>query len=91
MIWTEYVQGDRNPFIDHPEWVACVFNGDCEFCPDPQCPADLDCDGDVGAADLADLHAAWRSSPGHPADVDGDRQVDAADWAELLADWVPCL
>ena len=22
-------QGNRNPFIDHPEWVACVFEGEC--------------------------------------------------------------
>ncbi|MBL6755380.1 MAG: endonuclease [Planctomycetes bacterium] len=22
-------QGNRNPFIDHPEWVACVFSGSC--------------------------------------------------------------
>jgi endonuclease I len=22
-------QGNRNPFIDHPEWVACVFEEDC--------------------------------------------------------------
>lgn len=22
-------QGNRNPFIDHPEWVACVFQGRC--------------------------------------------------------------
>lgn len=22
-------QGNRNPFIDHPEWVACAFAGDC--------------------------------------------------------------
>jgi len=22
-------QGNRNPFIDHPEWVACVFQGQC--------------------------------------------------------------
>lgn len=30
-------QGNRNPFIDHPEWVACAFTGDCmansfEYC-----------------------------------------------------------
>jgi endonuclease I len=22
-------QGNRNPFVDHPEWVACVFQGVC--------------------------------------------------------------
>ena len=23
-------QGNRNPFMDHPEWVACVFSNDCD-------------------------------------------------------------
>ncbi|MDX2472204.1 MAG: endonuclease [Candidatus Krumholzibacteria bacterium] len=22
-------QGNRNPFVDHPEWVDCIFNGTC--------------------------------------------------------------
>ncbi|MBZ0144814.1 MAG: endonuclease, partial [Rhodocyclaceae bacterium] len=22
-------QGNRNPFIDRPEWVTCLFLGDC--------------------------------------------------------------
>ena len=22
-------QGNRNPFIDHPEWVRCIFANDC--------------------------------------------------------------
>jgi len=24
-------QGNRNPFIDHPAWVSCVFEGQCGF------------------------------------------------------------
>lgn len=23
-------QGNRNPFIDHPEWIACLYQGVCE-------------------------------------------------------------
>ena len=22
-------QGDRNPFVDHPEWVNCLFESEC--------------------------------------------------------------
>ena len=83
-------QGNRNPFIDHPEWVACVFLDECDFCPDESCPADLGCDGTVDAADLAELLAAWGPNPGHPADFNGDGVVDAGDLAELLSAWGLC-
>ena len=65
------------------------------------CPADSDNDCDVGAADLAELLAAWGlcpgfCEPGDPADTcladfDGDCDVDAADLAELLSAWGACL
>jgi len=34
-------QGNRNPFIDHPEWVKCVFSGICG------CSVNGDCDDGV--------------------------------------------
>lgn len=54
------------------------------------CPADLDGDGNVGAADLLSLLAAWGTDPGGPPDMNGDGTVGAADLLELLADWGPC-
>ena len=54
------------------------------------CPADLDGDGAVGAADLAQLLGAWGPNPEHPADFDGDGMVGAADLAQLLGSWGPC-
>lgn len=61
--------------------------GDVWFIPGvPSCaPADLDCDGSVGPADLAILLGAWGGSG--PADLDGDGSVDAADLALLLGAW----
>ena len=54
------------------------------------CPADLDDDGAVGAADLAQLLGAWGPAPGDPADLDDDGAVGPADLAALLGAWGAC-
>ncbi len=33
------IQGNRNPFIDHPEWIDCIFNGVCGGSTDTTPPA----------------------------------------------------
>ncbi|MGD2110006.1 MAG: endonuclease, partial [Phycisphaerae bacterium] len=38
-------QGNRNPFVDHPEWVNCVFNDICGCTGDPECDDGLYCNG----------------------------------------------
>ena len=48
--------------------------------------ADLDANGTVDGADLAELLAAW-GPQGGKADLNADGQVDGADLAELLARW----
>ena len=51
---------------------------------------DLDGDGDVDAADLAQLLGNWGLCPDPkdcPADLDGDGQVNAFDLAILLGSW----
>lgn len=62
-----------------------------EFVSTPECPADLDGDGYVGAADLAMLLASWGACPGCPADLSGDDEVGPLDLATLLALWGACL
>ncbi len=51
------------------------------------CPADLDLDGSVGAADLATMLAYWGTDL---ADVTGDGVTDAADISSLLSAWGAC-
>jgi hypothetical protein len=48
-------------------------------------PADLNCDGAVNPADLANLLANW-GSPG-PGDIDGNGAVGSGDLTALLAAW----
>lgn len=66
--------------------VAAVDMGAYER-PGPDCvAADLDCDGDVDAADLAMLLGAWGTG-GPEGDLDGNGVVGAADLAILLGSW----
>ena len=50
-------------------------------------PADLDCNGVVGANDLLTLLSSWGSCDGCLADLDGDHVVGAPDLLTLLAEW----
>ncbi len=80
-------QGNRNPFIDRPEFASCLFMDECEAA----CPQDLDGDGQVEAFDLAIVLGSWGPCEGCPADFNEDDIVDAADLAQLLGAWGPCL
>lgn len=54
----------------------------------PACPADLDDNGQVDAADLAALLGAWGGTGA--GDIDGDGSVGASDLAAMLNAWGAC-
>ena len=54
------------------------------------CPSDLDGDGAINAADLAQLLASWGPCGDCEADFNGDGMIDAADLAQLLGAWGEC-
>lgn len=58
--------------------------------PPPDCAADFDDDGTVGASDLLQLLAAWGPCTGCEEDLDGNDVVGASDLLILLASWGPC-
>ncbi|MEE8156504.1 MAG: hypothetical protein V3T53_16230 [Phycisphaerales bacterium] len=58
--------------------------------PDPDCAADFDDNGTVGASDLLTLLAAWGPCVDCDEDLDGDDVVGASDLLILLATWGPC-
>jgi hypothetical protein len=79
------VFNDGRSSSEHDEAIAWV---EANLVTTPtNCPADLDDDQDVGAADLAQLLASWATAS---ADLDGDGDTGAADLSMLLAAWGAC-
>lgn len=85
------------PIGPRPNLAAAIaaaipsLDGNCNDVPDAcECPADLNGDGEVEAADLAILLGSWGPCPGCPADLNCDGVVEAADLAILLGSWGPC-
>jgi hypothetical protein len=85
---TYYVFVSQQDYYDNPcdsnnDYVATlVCTGE------PECPGDLDHDGDVDLADLAQLLAHYGITSGatyEDGDLDGDGDVDLADLATLLS------
>ena len=88
---------DEDGDIDCDDWEAfkLAWNGEGDplpFAPcDNTCPADFDGDGEVRAADLAQLLGNWGPCAGDcPWDLDGNGTVSASDLAILLGSWGPC-
>jgi hypothetical protein len=63
--------------------ITCTGDG-------PNCPGDLDGNGEVGGADLAEMLGSWGPCVGCNADLDGNGEVGGADLAELLGSWGDC-
>jgi hypothetical protein len=72
-----------SPFEDH-NWTVTVWGTFGE-----SCPADINGDGEVSAADLSLLLASWGLS-GAAGDLDGDQVVGASDLSLLLGAWGVC-
>ena len=77
---------NKEPGFFGNDYVATV---QCDSCIS-DCPADLNDDGAVGAADLLALLASWGPCKGCAADLDDNGSVGASDLLALLASWGPC-
>ncbi len=78
-----------DPYCCEQQWdsvCATAALTACGLCT-PQCRADLDESGSVGASDLSLLLGAWGPCFGCVADIDGSGAVDAADLSNMLAVW----
>lgn len=94
MLAVSGVDCNGNGIADACDFIEGILHDDDENgIPDEcelECPVDLDGDGTVSAADLAQLLGSWGPCDGCPADFNGDALIDAADLAQLLGNWGPC-
>ncbi len=94
--WTAPASGDYWIGLHEGAWDQNMAGSVSVQClvgcgPAPSCPADLDGDGVVDAADLALLLVLWGPVGGLPgADLNDDGVIDAADLSTLLAAWGSC-
>jgi len=96
LLWCEYPgpQQVTGPALGPDgELVAQTqYDGMIVYKMEPECPGDVDEDGDTDLTDLAALLAAYGSVPDDPnwnpaCDFDDDNDVDLADLATLLANY----
>ncbi len=83
IFWLDVTSGDVHVGVD--QVVECLAVA--------LCPADLDGDGSVSAADLAVLLGGWgpcEDCGDCPGEMDGDCMIGASDLANLLGHWGPC-
>ena len=70
------------------DWTNDGGNTIADEC--PNCPADLDNDGEVRVTDLLILISAWGPCSACPEDMNGDDVVDVTDLLILIGAWGTC-
>lgn len=91
------LNADQKPEIVSGSWNfysgEVVYWSNFDF--DEACVGDLNADGYVGSADLAELLSSWGSTCSDEAccrgDLNGDQVVNGIDLGVLLQAWGPCL
>jgi hypothetical protein len=86
-LWTIDTVNATETFV-----AATSYRGITFVVEEPECPGDVDGDGDTDLSDLATLLSAYGSVPGDPnwnpaCDFDADSDVDLTDLAFLLSDY----
>jgi len=72
------------------EPTSFVIDDESFRAPDAGCPADLNGDGQVGAADFLAVLGSWGPCPGCASDLDANGAVGVNDLLILLGSWGLC-